>query len=287
MVFITNFLFAHLLSVVLNGMTYLDPRNNWWVSHNIANTLWYTRYIYGYYWGTNIMLTVGFGDYVATNEGEALILIFVEMVSCITLAYNINCVGNLMNGLRARDLEKNKNLRTFARMYEESNNFNRDLENRVNHFIVKAFEMKTDFNLEGEAETLSILPIKLKEEFVKGANLHILQNLYFLEQLSMRTLKELALRLQKKITHPEEIIIKKGDKSKLHILYSGSISFFSYQNKRGRSDHTTVQSIEPTFDRTKNCMIYRQISLKEFIRKREESHYVASVNYCVMYCLEQ
>jgi hypothetical protein len=49
------------------------------------------------------------------------------MVSCITLAYNINCVGNLMTSLRARDQEKNKNLRTFARMYEESNFQNRDL----------------------------------------------------------------------------------------------------------------------------------------------------------------
>lgn len=72
------------------------------------------------------------------------------MVSCITLAYNINCVGNLMGSLRARDLEKNKNLRTFSRMYEESNCQNRDLENRINHFIVKTFEMKKDFNLEGQ-----------------------------------------------------------------------------------------------------------------------------------------
>lgn len=66
------------------------------------------------------MLTVGFGDYAATNWLEALALTFIEMVSCITLAYNINCVGNLLGSLRAQQLETNKNLRTFSRMYDES-----------------------------------------------------------------------------------------------------------------------------------------------------------------------
>jgi|JI6StandDraft_1071083.scaffolds.fasta_scaffold09392_9 hypothetical protein len=103
--------------------------------------------------------------------------------------------------------------------------------------------MKKNFDLEGQEETLGLLPAKLKEEFVKGANIQILENLYFLDQLAMRTLKGIALRLQKKITHPEEIIIKKGDKSKLHILYSGTVNFFSYQNKRGRSDYATVQGL--------------------------------------------
>jgi hypothetical protein len=77
MVFITNFLFAHILSVLLNAMAYLDSNSNWWTSHNLDDQLWYVRYIYGYYWGTNIMLTVGFGDYCATNWAEALALVFI------------------------------------------------------------------------------------------------------------------------------------------------------------------------------------------------------------------
>ena len=39
------------------------------------------------------MLTVGFGDISATNANEALILIFIETLSCIVLAYNINSIG--------------------------------------------------------------------------------------------------------------------------------------------------------------------------------------------------
>lgn len=66
MVFITNFFFAHVLSVLLNAIAYLD-NNNWWVKHDLNDSDWYMKYIFGYYWGTNIMLTVGFGDYCATN----------------------------------------------------------------------------------------------------------------------------------------------------------------------------------------------------------------------------
>jgi hypothetical protein len=47
------------------------------------------------------MLTVGFGDISATNSREAIILIFVETLSCITLAYNINCVGSIISQMRA------------------------------------------------------------------------------------------------------------------------------------------------------------------------------------------
>ena len=43
------------------------------------------------------MLTVGFGDIAAANIYEAATLIFIETVSCITLAYNISTVGALIS----------------------------------------------------------------------------------------------------------------------------------------------------------------------------------------------
>ncbi len=47
------------------------------------------------------MLTVGFGDISANNYIEAMILVFIETFSCITLAYNISNVGALIGELRA------------------------------------------------------------------------------------------------------------------------------------------------------------------------------------------
>lgn len=77
--------------------------NNWYHKVNIQNSGWATKYIWGYYWGTNIMLTVGFGDISASNEIEAITLIFIETISCITLAYNISCVGSIIGEIKAEN----------------------------------------------------------------------------------------------------------------------------------------------------------------------------------------
>ena len=70
------------------------------------------------------MLTVGFGDLSATNADEALCLIFIEIFSVMCLAYNINWIGTLISNIRAQDLEKGKNFKTFKQLsnkYDLSN----------------------------------------------------------------------------------------------------------------------------------------------------------------------
>jgi hypothetical protein len=49
------------------------------------------------------MLSVGFGDLVATTYTEAIVLIFIETFSCITLGYNISMVGSLLGELKLKD----------------------------------------------------------------------------------------------------------------------------------------------------------------------------------------
>jgi len=51
-----------------------------------------------------MMLTIGFGDIVPVTYKEALVLIFLETISCIVLAYNINCVGSLISNIRSQDI---------------------------------------------------------------------------------------------------------------------------------------------------------------------------------------
>ena len=81
-------------------MVGLNNSVNWHIKLGIEDSSWFIKYIWGYYWGTNIMLTVGFGDLAATNYHEAIILIFMETFSCITLAYNISYVGALIGSIR-------------------------------------------------------------------------------------------------------------------------------------------------------------------------------------------
>ena len=65
------------------------------------------------------MLTVGFGDLSATTDEEALCLIFVEIFAVMCLAYNINWIGTLISNIRAQDLEKGRNFKTFKQLSDK------------------------------------------------------------------------------------------------------------------------------------------------------------------------
>lgn len=80
------------------------------------------------------MLTVGFGDIVATTYKEATCLIFIETISCLALAYNINCIGNLISNIRAQDIEKSKNFKIFKKLILK-NNLPEELSWRINNYI--------------------------------------------------------------------------------------------------------------------------------------------------------
>jgi hypothetical protein len=40
---------------------------SWHTVKGIQNSMWFEKYTWAYYWGTTIMLTIGFGDIVATT----------------------------------------------------------------------------------------------------------------------------------------------------------------------------------------------------------------------------
>ena len=66
-VLLINFIIGHFLSICLNLMAGINPQESWYAKINIADQHWIIRYVWGYYWGTTIMLTVGFGDISANN----------------------------------------------------------------------------------------------------------------------------------------------------------------------------------------------------------------------------
>ena len=64
---IRNFIVAHFIAIILIIMSWVDQNDNWITQKNIQNSPWYEQYAWSYYWGTTIMLTVGFGDLAAIN----------------------------------------------------------------------------------------------------------------------------------------------------------------------------------------------------------------------------
>lgn len=98
------------------------------------NAPWYEQYIWSYYWGTTIMLTIGFGDIVPVCYKEALCMIFIETISCIVLAYNINCVGSLISNIRSQDIVKSKDMKIFKKLIDK-NNISESLSGKINNYL--------------------------------------------------------------------------------------------------------------------------------------------------------
>ena len=74
--FFLNILLAHIFGSILLGMANLEPGNNWLTKGGIDAEIWWIQYLYAVYWGTTIMMTVGFGDFLPANHREVIITTF-------------------------------------------------------------------------------------------------------------------------------------------------------------------------------------------------------------------
>lgn len=74
------------------------------------------------------------------------------------LAYNINCVGNLISNIRQQDIEKNKNLKILRRL-AKNNDITSELQLRVTNYLDESDKMKKKFGFDAEKEFVSNLPV--------------------------------------------------------------------------------------------------------------------------------
>jgi hypothetical protein len=155
-----------MLAIILIAMANVNPSSNWLLNKNLTNAPWFERYIWSYYWGTTIMLTIGFGDFVPVCYEEAFCMIFIETISCMVLAYNINCVGSLIANIRSQDLEKSKNMKIFKKL-SDKHKINESLSWKINNYIEEHTNIKKLFNIEEEVQFVSKLPTAYRTDYLK------------------------------------------------------------------------------------------------------------------------
>ena len=277
-VFVTNFVIGHFLSIFLNLMSNLNSEINWHTKLNITNSPWFTKYIWGYYWGTNIMLTVGFGDISAANETEAIFLVFIETFSCITLAYNISYVGALIGTIRENQESKKRKLKIFHRMCKENEVCNQ-VESKISNFIEESYQIKETFEHDARDEVIEFLPRHLQSEYRKEANKILFDGLGFLNNLSKKSLLTLAEEVNRRICHPEEVIVKKGNITDFCIIQKGCVAFTC--RNRSDLDNKVIELLAVEGESKPKIM-----SL-DFIKNKPTSYNIKSVNYSIIYYLNR
>lgn len=83
---------------------------------------------------------------------------------------------------------------------------------------------------------------------------------------------------------PEEIIIRRGDRSKLLILYRGEADYIGYEQKRGKREYIVVERI-PAGEGQQGGQV-RLLSFQDLVKQREQKYDIMSADYSVIFVME-
>lgn len=148
-----NLLICHLLACFLISITYLNYPETWMTQANIVGSPWYEQYVWSYYFGTTIILTIGFGDLHAANHIEAFFIISISFFACVFFGYNINYIGHLINSIRQDELEKVEKLKVFSNLAKKTQVTN-ELKNEIKNYIIQESDIKKVSNYAQEKKLL-------------------------------------------------------------------------------------------------------------------------------------
>ena len=94
----------------------------------------------------------------------------------------------------------------------------------MENFINESIDMRRKYNIEEEEKLLSSFPQSILEEFRKETNISIFHDIPFFKHLSNKYLQELAVTIERRLAHPEEIILNFKKIPNIVIISGGQIS---------------------------------------------------------------
>lgn len=143
---LANFFFSHMVGTLMLGFSFINTGSNWMDKYGIADESWFNKYVFSVYWAATITFTVGFGDVTVSNVGEAILVIFVILIGCLILSYNISQVGRIISLLSEGDEEVSNQLSTLRRLAVNTN-ISENLHHAMAEYIMHAAEIKRSFEI--------------------------------------------------------------------------------------------------------------------------------------------
>jgi len=119
---IFNIFFGHTVSTIFLAIARINSNQNWILFKLVNNGLvdsslvWYKVYIWGYYWATTMITTVGYGDITPVDFREAIVVALCEVFGTMILAYNISEVGSIITSIRKPNIILDRKLAVIRRM---------------------------------------------------------------------------------------------------------------------------------------------------------------------------
>lgn len=160
-----NLIIAHLIACLWHSVSYFNDNRNWVISLHLNYDEWMKKYIYSFYWAIVTMMTVGYGDVTPQNELEAVCSILVIVFGCVLYAYNLNCVGILMQEI----YRNQRNLETRLQIindFMDRKKINNSLQSRIQEYIHFMWNEQKNNEKEEEKQIINSLSESLKNELL-------------------------------------------------------------------------------------------------------------------------
>ena len=107
------------------------------------------------------------------------------------LAYNINWIGTLISNIRAQDIERGRNFKTFKQLNDKYE-LPGELGWRISNYIDESVNIRKQFNIEEEKSFVESLPTNMKKDYLRESNKSIFQHLPFFTGLVNKTIFKLS-----------------------------------------------------------------------------------------------
>lgn len=88
------------------------------------------------------------------------------------------------------------------------------------------------------------LPAPLRKEYLKAVNKRLFEGLPFLKELTLSSRNTLAQNILRRITHPDEIILNKGETEQCLILSKGILGMTIKRSEYLKNPICVIQTLK-------------------------------------------
>ena len=199
---------------------------SWLYKNNIQVKTKFQQYIYSYYFITTTVLTVGYGDIHVYSFTEICLIIVVELVGFIFYNYTISSIVSLVAD-NSRDFFINRYQRILDGFKEKG--ISKDSMNEILRYFEYIWE-KASIQT-GYYETSKQFPESLRKKLSLTIYIDLFKKIEVFNEISQKSLAELALLLKPRIFTPGDLIVKPGKVGNhIFILEEGTAGVY---NKKG------------------------------------------------------
>ncbi|KRX08615.1 Cyclic nucleotide-binding protein [Pseudocohnilembus persalinus] len=191
------------------------------------------------------MLTVGYGDINATNEIEALFIIFSMLISCAVFAYTLNFIGSIISDITNNKKQFQQEM-IIINKFLERKGISRSLKFQIRKYL--EFNRLTEKEISKDESKIFFQKLNshLKEKVQQEINETLIKNSEkIFSQYPSEIQQSISNKFQDQYHQRDEIIFEEGEletNPSIYLIEQGSIQIF-YESLKGKQTQVILKTL--------------------------------------------